>query len=188
MPLLTDTVAGEERGYRLVGVHGDGEEEAEDEDGDAQAFVIASSLVSTIQPFASATTTSPPLPDAEDGGGSAAFRAHLHTLVGDPVKVELALMERRYFDSWKVLRTSPDLSVSFLFVPSDPDFLPRFRKDEPLKAICTRLGAVPEDIQFKDEETLDTTIAKIAKEAAAFPKYSHSVTAEMDWTQYETDM
>ena len=33
-------------------------------------------------------------------------------------------MARRYHDSWRVLRTAPDLTVSFLFVPSDPAFKP----------------------------------------------------------------
>ena len=104
------------------------EEEAEEEAEDAQAFVAASSLVATIQPFPSATSDSPPLSDTDESEGSAAFRARLRALGGEPVQLELALMERRYFDSWTVLRTSPDLSVSFLFVPSDPDFLPRFRE------------------------------------------------------------
>eukprot|EP01043_Picozoa_sp_COSAG02_P052983 COSAG02_NODE_5793_length_4032_cov_4.410120_2_plen_491_part_00 len=106
----------------------DNGEEAGDEAEDAQAFITASSLVSTIQPSLDATTASPPLSDADDSEGSVAFRAHLRTLADDPIQVELALMERRYFDSWRVLRTSPDLSVSFLFIPSDPDFLPRFRE------------------------------------------------------------
>lgn len=144
----------------------DEEEEAEEEDGDAQAFVVASSLVSTIQPFASATTTSPPLPDAEDGGGSAAFRAHLHKLVEDPVKVELALMERRYFDSWKVLRTSPDLSVSFLFVPSDPDFLPRFRKSMqallPVSSKSGRAGPIGLTLELTLPQDYPSTNARVA--------------------------
>lgn len=98
------------------------DEEAKDDEGEGEAFVAASPLVATIQP---STNTSPSL--SEDSEGNVAFRARLRALAEDPAQVELALMERRYYDSWRVLRESPDLTVSFAFVPSDPDFFPRFR-------------------------------------------------------------
>jgi hypothetical protein len=71
-------------------------------------------------------------------------------LADDPVQIELALMERRYFDSWKVLRTSPDLSVSFVFIPSDPDFLPRFR--ERMQAL------LPGSVRKQQKETIGLSL------------------------------
>jgi len=68
------------------------------------------------------------------------------------------------------------------------DTLPRFRRAEALPAICQRLGPHSGSVQFVDEEKLTEAITKTAMDAAAFPKYSHSVTSDKNWLQFETDM
>jgi hypothetical protein len=106
----------------------DAEHDAEEGEHDAEDFIAAAPLVAVLQPAATSAAVAPPLAAADDPDGSAAFAARLGSLADDPMQVELALMARRYHESWRVLRTQPDLTVSFLFVPSDPDFLPVFRK------------------------------------------------------------
>eukprot|EP01046_Picozoa_sp_COSAG06_P006077 COSAG06_NODE_281_length_18447_cov_14.060116_8_plen_871_part_00 len=104
------------------------EHDAEEGEHDAEDFIAAAPLVAVLQPAATSAAVAPPLATADDPDGSTAFTTRLSSLADDPMQVELALMARRYYQSWRVLRTQPDLTVSFLFVPSDPDFLPVFRK------------------------------------------------------------
>ena len=106
--------------------------------------------MSTIQPAAFNTSGGPAAGGAcEAGDGSlddsAAFSARLQTLKDKPAEVELALMARRYHDSWKILRSAPDLTVSFLFVPSDPAFKPLvLKRTHPVKGLTLEL-TLPSD-------------------------------------------